>query len=52
MIGALAMSLATSATPKQWSDAFEAGGFSDAETARYISHLKQKTAEGLALGEY
>jgi hypothetical protein len=37
-------------TPKQWSDAFEAGGFSDEEAARYISRLEQKIAEGLTLG--
>jgi hypothetical protein len=39
-------------TPKQWSDAFAAGGFRDEEAARYIARLKQKIAEGLALGAY
>jgi hypothetical protein len=36
-------------TPKQWSDAFRAGGFGDAEANRYIRRLKQKIAEGLAI---
>lgn len=39
-------------TPKQWSDAFKAGGFSGPEAARYIARLKQKIAEGLTLGPY
>ena len=39
-------------TPKQWSDAFRAGGFSEQEAARYITRLKQKIAEGLALDGY
>jgi hypothetical protein len=39
-------------TPKQWSDALKAGGFSDEETARYTSRLMQKIAEGLTLGAY
>jgi hypothetical protein len=39
-------------TPKQWSDAFKAGGFSDEEAPRYISRLRQKIAEGLALDSY
>ena len=39
-------------TPKQWRDAFRAGGFSDEEAARYISRLKQKIDEGLTLDGY
>lgn len=39
-------------TTKQWHDAFRAGGFSDEEGARYIARMKQKIAEGLALGAY
>jgi hypothetical protein len=32
---------------KQWSDAFRAGGFTEAEAERYIRRLKAKVAEGL-----
>ncbi|HJQ11686.1 MAG TPA: hypothetical protein VJ840_11715 [Gemmatimonadaceae bacterium] len=39
-------------TPDQWRDAFRAGGFSAQESARYITRLKQKIAEGLALDGY
>jgi len=39
-------------TPKQWSDAFRAGGFSEPEAARYIARMKQKIAEGLAVDGY
>lgn len=37
-------------TDAQWSDAFRAGGYPQAEAARFIRRLKQKIAEGLALG--
>jgi hypothetical protein len=36
-------------SPKQWSDAFRAGGFAEAEAGRYIRRLQEKTAEGLKL---
>ena len=36
-------------TPQQWSDAFRAAGFEDAEAGRYIRRLQQKVAEGLSL---
>jgi hypothetical protein len=36
-------------TPKQWTDAFRAAGFSDAEANRYIARLRQKISEGLNL---
>ena len=39
-------------TPKQWSDAFRAAGFSEAEGNRYINRLKQKIAEGLSVGSF
>lgn len=39
-------------TPKQWSDAFRAAGFSEAEGNRYITRLQQKIAEGLKLGSF
>jgi hypothetical protein len=39
-------------TPKQWSDAFRAAGFSDAEANRYIRRLRQKVTEGLNLGSF
>jgi hypothetical protein len=39
-------------TDQQWKDAFRAGGFTDAESARYITRLKQKIDEGLKLGWY
>lgn len=37
-------------SPKQWSDAFRAGGFTEAEADRYIRRLQEKIAEGLKLG--
>jgi hypothetical protein len=36
-------------TPKQWSDAFRAAGFGEAEANRYIGRLKQKITEGLTI---
>jgi hypothetical protein len=37
-------------SPQQWNDAFRAGGFTEAEAARYIKRLREKIAEGLTLG--
>lgn len=37
-------------SPKQWKDAFRAGGFRDTEADRYIRRLQEKIAEGLKLG--
>jgi len=37
-------------SPRQWSDAFQAGGYSDAEAARYIKRLRAKVADGLRAG--
>ncbi|MEX1128366.1 MAG: hypothetical protein WEB50_07370 [Vicinamibacterales bacterium] len=34
---------------RQWQDAFRAGGFAEADAARFIRRMKQKIAEGLAL---
>lgn len=34
-------------SPKQWSDAFRAGGFTDQEAERYIRRLREKVAQGL-----
>ncbi|MEX2660788.1 MAG: hypothetical protein WD227_02615 [Vicinamibacterales bacterium] len=34
---------------QQWQDAFRAGGFAEADAARFIRRMKQKIAEGLAL---
>ena len=39
-------------TPKQWSDAFRAAGFPDAEANRYIARMRQKIAEGEMLGPF
>lgn len=39
-------------TPKQWSDAFRAGGFSEAEADRYIRRLREKIDEGLRVGAF
>ena len=39
-------------TPKQWSDAFRAAGFSEAEGNRYITRLKQKIVEGRNVGSF
>jgi hypothetical protein len=36
-------------SPKQWSEAFRAGGFRDAEAERYIRRIREKIAEGLKL---
>jgi hypothetical protein len=35
---------------EQWADAFRAGGYTGEEADRYIRRLKQKVAEGLAVG--
>jgi hypothetical protein len=35
---------------KQWADAFRAAGYAEPTAQRYIRRLKQKVAEGLALG--
>ena len=37
-------------TPRQWDDAFRAGGYAPEIANRYITRLKQKIAEGLAAG--
>ena len=34
---------------QQWQAAFRAGGFTDAQTARYVAKIKSKVAAGLAL---
>jgi hypothetical protein len=34
---------------RQWRDAFRAGGYTDAEQRRFITKLKSKINEGLAL---
>ena len=34
---------------QQWNDAFAAGGYPPDQAARYITKLKSKIAEGLAL---
>jgi hypothetical protein len=39
-------------SPAQWHDAFRAGGFSEAEAARYIRRLQAKIAEGLKVSWY
>jgi hypothetical protein len=36
-------------TDRQWRDAFGSGGFTAAETSRYVARIKQKAEEGLAL---
>jgi hypothetical protein len=36
--------------PGQWSDAFRAGGYSDAEAARFIRRLREKIAQGAKIG--
>jgi hypothetical protein len=38
-------------TPRQWQDAFRAGGYDEATAARYIRKIDQKVAEGLALAQ-
>jgi hypothetical protein len=37
-------------TDAQWADAFRAGGYAEPTARRYVRRLKQKIAEGLALG--
>jgi hypothetical protein len=37
---------------RQWRDAFRAGGYSDAESERFIARLKEKIAEGRRLARY
>jgi len=37
-------------SPKQWTDAFRAGGFEGPLADRYIRRLQQKVAEGMKLG--
>jgi hypothetical protein len=39
-------------TPKQWSDAFRAGGFTERETEVYVKRIREKIAEGMALTWY
>jgi len=36
-------------TPRQWRDAFRAGGYDDAATERYIRKIREKIAQGLAV---
>lgn len=36
-------------TDEQWQSAFRAGGYNPEQTARYVSKLKAKIAQGLAL---
>jgi hypothetical protein len=36
-------------SPRQWSDAFRAGGYSPEETARYVARLRGKVEEGQAV---
>jgi hypothetical protein len=38
-------------TDRQWRDAFRAAGYSDADAAQFIEHLRSKVAEGLALAD-
>lgn len=40
----------TTLTDAQWADAFRAGGYPEPTARRYLRRLKQKIAEGLALG--
>ena len=37
-------------TDAQWDDAFRAAGYDEGVRARYIAKIKQKVAQGLALG--
>jgi hypothetical protein len=37
-------------TPRQWSDAFRAGGYGEPEAARFIRRLREKIAEGQNIG--
>jgi hypothetical protein len=36
-------------TDQQWRDAFQAGNYNDADTARFIARIKEKIADGLDL---
>jgi hypothetical protein len=36
-------------SPAQWSDAFRAAGYSDADADRYVVRLRQKVEEGLGV---
>jgi hypothetical protein len=36
-------------TDRQWQDAFRAGGYDAATTARYVNRIRAKAEEGLAL---
>ena len=44
-----AMSLLSRLSEKQWQDAFRAGGYEPATANRFISKLREKMAQGLAL---
>ncbi len=44
-----ACSLFARLTDEQWRDAFRAGGFGEPATARYVTKIKSKIAQGLAL---
>jgi hypothetical protein len=37
-------------TPRQWREAFEAGGYAPEIADRYIARLRAKIAEGQAIG--
>lgn len=37
-------------TPRQWTDAFKAAGYSDGDTERFVLRLRQKVDEGLTVG--
>lgn len=39
-------------SPRQWMDAFRAGGYSDEDAGRYIRRFQQKIREGLKLGPH
>jgi hypothetical protein len=39
----------TRLTDAQWRDAFRAGNYNDADSARFIRRIKEKIADGLAL---
>jgi hypothetical protein len=36
-------------SPRQWQEAFRAGGYEDSVATRYIRRLQQKIADGLKL---
>jgi hypothetical protein len=38
-------------SPRQWKDAFRAGGYDDARADRYIRKIRAKVAQGLALAD-